>query len=186
VAVACLYSFPSLEHHEDAACSEVVCFPYVPGYLAFREGHAIVSAINRLRTAPDVVLVDGHGIAHPRGIGIASHIGVILGVPTIGCAKSRLVGDFAEPAAKQGSWTYLSLEGAHVGAVLRTRSNAKPVFVSPGHMTDIPSSVEIVMTCAGQYRIPDPLRRADMISRKLSRQEGLQNGPSQAESTRWS
>lgn len=170
VAVASLYSFPAMEHREDAACRERVRFPYVPGYLTFREGHAVVSAVKRLQTAPDLILVDGQGIAHPRGIGIASHIGVILGIPAIGCAKSRLVGDFDEPAMKKGSWTYLSYGGARVGAVLRTRDNVKPVFVSPGHMTDIPSSVEIVMKCLSHYRIPDPLRRADITAKKLSRE----------------
>jgi len=170
VAVASLYSFPAMEHREDAVCRERVKFPYVPGYLTFREGHAIISAVNRLKTAPDLILVDGQGIAHPRGIGIASHIGVILGIPSIGCAKSRLVGDFDEPAAKKGNWTYLCYKGDRVGAVLRTRSKVKPVFVSPGHLTDIPSSVEMVMKCVSHYRIPDSLRRADMIAKKLSRE----------------
>lgn len=170
VAVASLYSFPAMEHREDAVCRERVKFPYVPGYLTFREGHAIVSALRKLRSSPDLLLVDGQGIAHPMGIGIASHIGVILGIPAIGCAKSRLVGDFDEPAMEKGDWTYLCYEGARVGAVLRTRSNVKPVFVSPGHLTDIPSSVEMVMKCVSHYRIPDPLRRADMTAKKLSRE----------------
>ena len=174
VAVACLYSFPSLKHREDARCTEAVRFPYVPGFLTFREGHAMIRAVRKFTTSPGVVLVDGHGIAHPKGIGIASHIGVVLGIPTIGCAKSRLVGNFDEPAAKKGSWRYLFFEGVPVGAVVRTRDNVKPVFVSPGHLTDIPSSVEVVMTCAGQYRIPEPLRRADRISRKLSREDDVE------------
>jgi deoxyribonuclease V len=170
IAVASVYSFPALEHKGDAVFRERVKFPYVPGYFTFREGHAIIGALNGLRTAPEVILVDGHGVAHPRGIGIASHIGVILGIPSIGCAKSRLVGDFDEPMMEKGNWTYLRYEGVPVGAVLRTRACVKPVFVSPGHLTDIPSSVEIVMKCISYYRIPDPLRRVDMLSKKLSRE----------------
>ncbi len=169
IAVASLYSFPAMEHREDAACREKTALPYAPGYLAFTEGHAIINALRSLSAAPDLILVDGQGIAHPRGIGIASHLGVILGIPSIGCAKSRLVGEFDDPAAEKGSWTYLCYEGACVGAVLRTRSNVKPVFVSPGHLTDIISSVELVMKCVSHYRIPDPLRRADMRTRELSR-----------------
>jgi deoxyribonuclease V len=167
IAVAALYEYPEVRHIKDAFSIEKVRFPYIPGMLSFREGHAIINAIGKLDAKPDVILFDGQGIAHPKGIGIASHIGVILNIPTIGCAKSRLVGEFKEPDVTKGIWTYLYYKGMKVGAVLRTRSNVKPVFVSPGHMIDIDSSVEVVMKCVLKYRIPEPLRMADYLSKKL-------------------
>ena len=167
VAVATLYEYPELKHLHDASSIEKIRFPYIPGMLSFREGHAIVNAVKRLNIKPDVILFDGQGIAHPKGIGIASHIGVILDISTIGCAKSRLVGEFKEPDTTRGSMAYLYYKGMKVGAVLRTRSNVRPVFVSPGHMIDIDSSIEIVMKCVSKYRIPEPLRRADWLSKKL-------------------
>ncbi len=169
VAVATLYEYPELKHLHDASSIEKIRFPYIPGMLSFREGHAIVNAVKRLNIKPDVILFDGQGIAHPKGIGIASHIGVILDIPTIGCAKSRLIGEFKDPDIIERSWTYLYFKEIRVGAVLRTRSNVKPVFISPGHMIDIDSSVEIVMKCVSKYRIPEPLRIADILSRKLKR-----------------
>jgi len=171
IAVSSLFAFPSLEHRQDAVWREEIQFPYVPGFLSFREGHDMVSALKRLRISPDIILVDGQGIAHPRGIGIASHIGVILGKPAIGCAKSRLIGEFREPRTQKGSWSYLHYKGKEVGAVLRTRDHVKPLFISPGHLIDIPSSLEIVMECLSGYRIPEPLRRADALSREFSREE---------------
>lgn len=166
IAVASLYRYSPLEHEEDTVCRGGTRFPYVPGYLAFREGHTVVDALKRLKTSPDVILVDGQGIAHPRGIGIASHIGILLGIPTIGCAKSRLIGEFREPGTKKGDWTYLVHEGRKVGAVLRTRWNVKPIFVSPGHLIDIQSAVAVVMHCVSSFRVPDPLRQADHVSRE--------------------
>ena len=169
ISVSSLYSFPSLELVQDAVCREEVRFPYIPGLLSFREGHAMISALKRLKMPPDLILVDGQGIAHPRRIGIASHIGVVLGKPTIGCAKSRLIGEFSEPRIQKGNWSYLYYKGEEVGAVLRTRDHVKPLFISPGHLIDIPSSLGIVMESLSVYRIPEPLRRADSLSRELSR-----------------
>jgi len=170
IAVSSLYTFPLLECVQDAVWREEIRFPYVPGLLTFREGHAMISALKRLRIAADVILVDGQGIAHPRSIGIASHIGVILGKPTIGCAKSRLIGEFREPRTGKGSWSFLYYKGEEVGAVLRSRDHVRPLFVSPGHLIDILSSLEIVMKCLSHYRIPEPLRRADSLSKEFSRQ----------------
>jgi len=170
IAVSSLYTFPLLECVQDAVWREEIRFPYVPGLLTFREGHAMISALKRLRIAADVILVDGQGIAHPRSIGIASHIGVILGKPTIGCAKSRLIGEFREPRTGKGSWSFLYYKGEEVGAVLRSRDHVRPLFVSPRHLIDILSSLEIVMKCLSLYRIPEPLRRADSLSREFSRQ----------------
>lgn len=167
IAVASLYTYPALEWLQDASEVEQTQFPYIPGLLTFREGHAVISALKKLRIKPDLILFDGQGIAHPKGIGIASHIGVILEKPTIGCAKSRLVGNFDMPDPEKGSRASLYYNGAEVGTVLRTRSNVKPLFISPGHMIDIKSSIGVAMKCISKYRIPDPLRRADIVSKKL-------------------
>ncbi len=168
-AAACLYRYPDLTFIEQAYAVQRLAFPYVPGFLSFREGPAIIAAIKDLAAKPDVILVDGQGIAHPRGIGIASHLGVLLGIPTIGCAKTRLIGDFRAPERKKGGRSPLSFGGSVVGAVLRTKDDVRPLFISPGHKIDIAGAVEIVLGCAGRYRAPEPLRCADMLSKKLKR-----------------
>jgi len=123
-------------------------------------------AIDGLKIKPDLIIFDGQGIAHPRGLGIASHIGVLLNMPTIGCAKSKLIGHYKEVGAKKGQWSPLMYKGKVVGAVLRARDNVKPVFVSPGHRIDLKGSIEIVLGCADKYRLPEPVRRADLFARK--------------------
>ncbi len=168
-SAASLYRLRGLAHLQDVFLESRAGFDYIPGLLAFREGKAIIDAIRKLEISPDLILIDGQGLAHPEGIGIASHIGVLLNVPTVGCAKSRLVGDYREPGPAKGEWSYLFYRGVKVGAVLRTRVNVKPVFISPGHLIDIESSVEIVMKCVTAYRIPEPLRTADRLSKKLKR-----------------
>ena len=117
----------------------------------------------------DLILVDGQGIAHPRGLGIASFIGVILDVPTIGCAKSRLVGEYTEPGSRKGSWSPLWYERRTVGAVVRTRDHTRPLFISPGHKIDLASVIQITLASIGRYRIPEPLRCADLLSKKIKR-----------------
>jgi deoxyribonuclease V len=171
IATASLYKYPELRHIEDAFSVEKIQFPYITGLLSFREGPAVIHALEKLSIKPDLIIFDGQGIAHPKGIGIASHIGVILDIPSVGCAKSRLIGDYYEPDMKKGSWSYLSYKNMNVGVVLRTRSNVKPVFVSPGHMIDIHSSRQIIMRCISEYRIPEPLRRADCLSKRLKDKE---------------
>ena len=168
-AAACLYALLSLEPVEDATASRELDFPYVSGFLSFREGPAILEAIAALGRKPDLILVDGQGIAHPRGLGIASHLGVLLGVPTIGCAKSRLVGEFREPGRERGCRARLEFKGRTVGAVVRTRTGVRPLFVSPGHLVDLPGSVQVVLRTAAGFRIPEPLRRADALSRAASK-----------------
>lgn len=165
IAVISLFTYPDLIHIEDAIANVRSSFPYVPGFLSFKEGPAILESFERLKIKPELLLFDGQGIAHPRGIGIASHLGVMLNIPTIGCAKSRLIGEYNEPGTKKGNWTYLYHDTKRIGAVLRTKDNVRPLFVSPGHMIDIESSVEIVMNCISRFRIPEPLRRADHLSR---------------------
>lgn len=174
-AAASLYKLPALAHLLDVFSETRASMNYMPGLLAFREGKAVIDAIKKLAVSPDVILIDGQGIAHPEGIGIASHIGVVLNIPTVGCAKSRLVGEYQEPGPAKGKWSCLFYLGAKVGAVLRTRTDVRPVFVSPGHLMDIESSVEIVVKCVTDYRIPETLRMADRLSKNMKRdyQEGL-------------
>ncbi|MGB9716762.1 MAG: endonuclease V [Thermodesulfovibrionales bacterium] len=169
IGVACLYRYPDLTFIEETTSITKVLFPYIPSFLSFREGEAIINAISKLKKKPDMILFDGQGIAHPEGMGIATHIGILLGIPTIGCAKSRLIGDYQEPGYQKGSWSFLKYKGKIVGAVLRTRESVKPLFVSPGHMTDLKNSIEITLNCSKNYRIPEPLRRADLISKKGKR-----------------
>lgn len=165
-AAACLFTYPGLTPVEDSTAEMEISFPYVPGLLTFREGPALLRALSRLKQTPDLLLFDGQGIAHPEGMGIASHMGLLLHIPSIGCAKSRLVGEHREPGMKRGSRARLILDGRTVGAVLRTRDGVKPVFVSPGHGIDLEGAIRVVLRCASRYRLPEPLRRADHLSRK--------------------
>ena len=167
-AAACLYCYPQLTLLEQAATDKHLVFPYVPGYLLFREGPAIIAALKKLKRKPDVILIDGQGIAHPRGIGSASHLGVLLDIPTIGCAKTKLLGKYRDPGERKGNWTELQFDGRIVGAVLRTRDRVRPLFLSPGHRIDLHDAIRIVLGCIGRYRIPEPLRGADMLSKKSS------------------
>lgn len=152
--------FPSLTPLSYALVQTEVTFPYVPGYLAFREIPALFKAWELLPQKPDVLIADGHGIAHPRRMGIATHFGVLTGQTTIGCAKKKLWGKYELPPDEKGASTYLYDKGEVIGAVLRTRPNVKPVFVSPGHKVSVNDSLQIIRQCMGKYRIPEPTRRA--------------------------
>lgn len=164
-------SWPDLVPVEVASAVDRARFPYVPGYLSFREIPVLLRAFRKIRRAPDVVLCDGQGIAHPRGLGLASHLGLVLGVPTIGCAKSRLVGEHREPRPARGSWTRLTYEGRRVGTVLRTRAGVAPIYVSPGHAIDDRTALRIVLGCC-TTRIPEPTRRAHIEVNRI-RREGI-------------
>jgi deoxyribonuclease V len=150
-------------------------FPYVPGLLTFREAPAIIAALRKLRTRPDALLCDGHGWAHPRRCGLACHVGVLSGLTTVGCAKSRLVGEYKEPGAERGAKSELVMDGQLIGYVVRTRVGVKPVFVSVGHEIDLAGAVELVLRCATRYRLPEPSRLADRLvaeSKRESRGSG--------------
>ena len=147
-------------------------FPYIPGLLAFRELPLITLALTKMQTVPDVILVDGHGICHPRGLGIASHLGLMMDVPTIGCAKTRLVGEYKQPAPEKFASSPLFHKGETVGIVLRSRAKVKPVFVSPGNMIDLASSVNVVKSLMGRYRIPEPLRLAHICCNEFRKASG--------------
>lgn len=138
-------------------------FPYVPGLLSFRESPAVLSAFRALRLVPDAVLCDGQGLAHPRRFGLACHLGLWLGLPTVGCAKSRLCGDYVLPQARRGSASPLLLDGTQVGLVLRTRDNVRPVFVSPGHLCDFEGACAAVLSACTRYRLPEPIRAAHQL-----------------------
>ncbi|MDF1594270.1 MAG: deoxyribonuclease V [Desulfurivibrionaceae bacterium] len=138
-------------------------FPYIPGLLSFRETPALIAALRKLRNIPDLIICDGQGVAHPRRLGIASHIGLIADLPTIGCAKSRLIGDYREPDPQQGASSPLRHNNELIGAVLRTRDNVKPVFVSVGHNIELDIAVRIILDCAIRYRLPEPTRLADRL-----------------------
>lgn len=146
---------------ETRALRQPLRFPYVPGLLSFREAPALKAVLARLRTPFDALLCDGQGLAHPRRLGLACHLGVLLDVPAVGCAKSRLVGDYAEPGSERGDCSELRHRGERVGAVLRTRTGVKPLFVSPGHRCDHDGAVTLVLRCGGGFRLPEPVRLAD-------------------------
>jgi len=139
-------------------------FPYVPGLLSFREGPALLAALRRLRRVPQALVCDGHGLAHPRRFGIACHLGVLTGLPTVGCAKSRLVGTQAEPARRRGARARLTDAGRVIGTALRTQPEAKPVYVSVGHGVDLRSAERLVLACSLHHRLAEPVRLADRLA----------------------
>lgn len=164
-------SFPELQPIAHSLVKTEVTFPYVSGYLAFREVPALLEAWNQLPRKPDVLVVDGHGIAHPRRMGIASHFGVLTGQPTIGCAKKILFGKYQPPPDERGAYTDIADKGEVIGAVLRTREKVKPVFVSPGHKLSLKDSIDIILQCMGKYRIPEPTRKAHELVNAFRRGE---------------
>ncbi len=147
-------------------------FPYIPGLLSFREAPAVLDVFRRLRTRPDVVICDGQGYAHPRRMGLACHLGLWLGIPTIGCAKSRLIGEYDEPGPDRGDRSPLTDKGETIGAVVRTRARVSPLFVSPGHLCDLDSAVAVVLACTTKYRLPDVSRLAHDHVNSLRRAAG--------------
>jgi deoxyribonuclease V len=156
-----------LEKIEEVTVTGRVKFPYIPGLLSFREAPILLRAFRKLKTNPDVILFDGQGIAHPRNFGLASHIGLILNKPSIGCAKSLLVGEYGEVENKIGAYSKLVFNNKVVGAVLRTKINTKPVFVSPGHKVNLAFAVRIVLETGCGYRIPEPIRQAHILINKI-------------------
>lgn len=163
-AAIVVLNYPRLEVAAQATATRRITFPYVPGLLSFREGPVILDAFGRLGRKPDLLIFDGQGIAHPRRLGIASHIGLILDCPSIGCAKSRLCGQYPEPDIEQGSHVLLVDNGETIGAILRTRTGVKPVFVSIGHRVDLNTSIDYVLRCCSGYRLPETTRKAHRLA----------------------
>lgn len=171
VAAVAVLRLPDLEPVEVVRAERPASFPYVPGLLSFREAPALLAAFRRLKARPGAVIFDGQGLAHMRGLGLACHMGLWLGVPSVGCAKSRLVGEHGPVGEERGSRTPLVFKDRTVGAVLRTRAGVKPVYVSPGHLTDVGGAVELVLTCTGRYRLPEPTRLAHIAAGEAGRRE---------------
>jgi deoxyribonuclease V len=163
-AAVVVLDFPTLETREQAVVKIPTRFPYVPGLLSFREAPAILAALAELARLPDVLLCDGQGLAHPRRLGIACHLGVLTGLPSIGVAKKRLVGTHDEAPDVRGGWVPLVHREETVGAVLRTRAGVKPIFVSCGHRVGLEAAIQLVMACTTRYRLPETTRRADHLA----------------------
>lgn len=163
-----VYEYPSLKEIERVWVKGELKFPYIPGLLSFREAPLLLEAFAKLKNRPDLAVFDGQGIAHPRRFGVASHMGLLLGIPTIGCAKSLLIGKYKEPSKKKGSYTDIIDNGEVVGAALRTRDSTKPVFISVGHKISLSKVIEIIMRSSPRYRIPVPTRDAHIFVKKLA------------------
>ena len=172
IAAVVVVSIQNLATVEWVTSTQRLKFNYIPGLLAFREGPAVVDALVKLRSQPDLLIFDGQGIAHPRRIGIASHIGLLMDRPSIGCAKTRLVGRHAEPGCEKGSYALLRDRDETIGAALRTRSGVKPVYVSIGHRVDLADSIRLILQCCRRFRLPEPIRRADQLARKSAEAPG--------------
>jgi len=163
-AAVAILSFPDLQLQETAIARRPTSFPYIPGFLSFREIPAILAALETISTVPDLILCDGQGIAHPRSFGIACHLGIIVDIPTIGVAKSLLIGKHEEVPAERGSWQPLQRGQKTIGAVLRTRSGTKPLYISSGHRVSLPTAIAYVLSCTPKYRLPETTRIADKLA----------------------
>jgi len=174
LAVVVVLRPPQFELAETVSASRKVTFPYIPGLLSFREAPVCLAAVEKLQNQPEVFIIDGQGIAHPRRFGLAAHLGLFLDRPTIGCAKSRLTGTYEEPPLEKGGYCLLKDEKGKqntqseiIGAVVRTRTNVKPVFVSVGHKCLLDDAIRVVLDCAVKYRLPEPTRLAHQAVSKL-------------------
>ncbi len=165
-AAAVTIKYPEMTEVERVAAEMDAIFPYIPALLSFREGPVILKALSRLSVLPDVIIFPGHGIAHPRSFGMASHLGLIVDLPSIGCARKKLSGEFRMPPDEKGGCSSLFVANMEVGFVYRTKDNVKPMFISPGHKCGIRDSLEIVKKCLTDYRMPEPLRLAHLYANK--------------------
>jgi deoxyribonuclease V len=163
-AAIAVLNFPDLSLEEWAIARRPTSFPYIPGLLSFREIPAVLDALEKLTRTPDILLCDGQGIAHPRRLGIASHVGLLTELPAIGVAKSRLVGTHKEPNIEKGAWEPLYHQGETIGAVLRNRRNTKPLYISSGHRISLPTALDYVQRCTTKYRLPETTRFAHRLA----------------------
>lgn len=163
-AAVVVLAYPGLELLEQAVARVPTHFPYVPGLLSFREGPAVLAALAQLSAPPDLMLCDGQGIAHPRRLGIASHLGLLLDIPSIGVGKSRLVGSYEEPGPEKGDWTPLLHKEEVIGAVLRSRRGVAPLYVSTGHRVSLETAIRLVLACTPRYRLPETTRQAHRLA----------------------
>ncbi len=174
IAAAVLCDARTLEVIASSQAARPLEFPYIPGLLSFREAPAVIEAVRALPRRPDLLMIDGQGLAHPRGLGIASHVGLWLDIPTIGVAKSRLCGHHRNPGPHRGCRTRLLLEGKVIGAVVRTRDGVQPLYVSVGHLVTLEEAVRWTLRCARYARLAEPTRRAHMF---VSRMRAISAGP---------
>lgn len=163
-AAIAILTFPQLELYEQAIAKLPTQFPYIPGYLSFREIPAVLKALDNIKQLPDIFLCDGQGIAHPRRLGIACHLGILTDIPAIGVAKSRLIGSHEPVPVEKGQSVELIDKGEIIGAVLRTRTNVKPLYISPGHKITLASAIHMVMQCITKYRLPETTRWAHRLA----------------------
>lgn len=183
IACAVVLSFPGLELLEEAFHAKPVTFPYIPGYLSFRELHSMLGTLTKLKIVPDVLFVSGQGVAHPRGLGIASHLGVVAGLATIGIAKKPLFGLFQAPSLEAGSVSGLIHpdDGSIIGFVVRAKTNVKPLYVSPGHRIDAETAVSVALQCIRKTKLPVPLHLADRLADRLKKELQGAAGPDSVE-----
>jgi deoxyribonuclease V len=166
-----VFKYPQLIKVEEKWVQERARFPYIPGLLSFREIPPLLAALERLEIEPDLILCDGQGIAHPRRLGLATHLGLVLNKPTIGCAKSRLIGEFAAVGLEKGDYSRLHYKNRIIGAVLRTRKGVKPLFISPGNRINLKDSLKMVLGCTVRYRTPEPTREAHLLVNRIRKLE---------------
>ncbi len=166
-----VFELQTMQKIEEVTASGKVSFPYIPGLLSFRESPILLRAFSKVKKTPDIIILDAQGIAHPRGIGLASHIGLLLNKPSIGCAKTRLIGEYGNVGKEAGYYSRLTIKGKVVGIVLRTRKNVKPVFVSPGHKIDLATSIDLVLKSCRGYKLPEPTRQAHNLVNKVRKGE---------------
>lgn len=168
-SVAIIYDVRNSKVIEKAYSKKKITFPYIPGFLSFREIDSTLDAIGKIRSKYEIIVVDGQGIAHPRGFGFACHVGVIVKKPTIGCAKSKLIGTYNEPEMTRGSFSFLYHHNKVTGAVLRTKNDIKPLFISPGNLIDVDSSIKIILQLTTKYRQPEPIRAAHLYAGEIKK-----------------
>jgi len=165
IAAVVVLSLPEFKVVESVYKTSKISYPYIPGLLTFREGPILEKCFRALKSEPGVIIFDGQGIAHPRNMGLATHLGILLDKPTIGCAKTRLFGKYTEPKKSRGAFTYLLDDRSNrIGAVLRTKDNVKPLYVSVGNKIDLAGAIKIILLCTKKYRLPEPLRLAHQLA----------------------
>jgi deoxyribonuclease V len=163
-AAIAVFRYPELELIESAIALDPVRFPYIPGLLSFREIPVVLKALSQIQQQPDLLLCDGQGIAHPRRLGIAAHLGLLTDIPSIGVGKSRLIGRYQEPGQEKGAYSPLLDDGERIGTVLRSRTGVRPLFLSPGHLVSHADTIDWVQRCLTRFRLPEPIRTADRLA----------------------
>ena len=166
-AAVVLFSFPEFNIIEEKTSARKAVFPYIPGLLSFREAPPLVAAFSRLRQKPDLLVLDAQGMAHPRRFGLATHLGYLYDMPSIGCAKTRLTGAHEQPGARLGDWTYLTSKDEIIGCALRSKNGCKPIYISPGYLMDVDWALRFILRCLGRCRLPEITRRPHCFSNVL-------------------